>query len=130
MGVEDQIRYLSLHFSWKGMAKPRHTSELQRMLQELKEGPLEPFQRLELLRDFAIPRLIHELVLGGAHRNTLASLDRMTRAAVKGWLRLPGNTPLGFLQAPIWGSTFPASRLRYLPYKRPNWRSSYPRTTL
>lgn len=105
MGVKDQIRYLGLHFSWKGMAKPRHTGELQRMLQELKESPLKPFQRLELLRDFAIPRLIHKLVLGGAHRNTLESLDRMTRAAVRGWL--PGDTPLGFLQAPIWWINIP-----------------------
>lgn len=47
-----------------------------------------------------VPKLIHELVLGGAHKNTLRTLDKMIRAAVRIWYRLPKDTPLGYLHAP------------------------------
>lgn len=40
-------------------------------------------------------------MLGVAHRNTLRAMDRTIRAAVRSWLRLPKDTPLGFLHAPI-----------------------------
>ncbi|XP_057198147.1 tRNA (guanine-N(7)-)-methyltransferase non-catalytic subunit wdr4-like [Triplophysa rosa] len=52
------------------------------MLREVKTAPLKPQQRLTILRDYLIPRLIHELVLGNAHRNTLLTMDRMIRLAV------------------------------------------------
>lgn len=99
--VTDQVKYLGLRFSWKGMVKPKHTQVLDRALKEIKEAPLKPYQRLIILHDFAVPKLHHELVLGVAHRNTLRAMDRMIRAAVRSWLRLPKDTPLGFLHAPI-----------------------------
>lgn len=86
MDTDEQARYLGLTFTWKGMVKPKHTGKLQNMLEELRKGPLKPYQRLEVLRDFAILRLTHELVLGMAHRNTLKAMDRMVRAAVRTWL--------------------------------------------
>lgn len=55
---------------------------------------------MEILHGYLVPKLIHELVLGGAHKNILRRLDKMTRVAVRGWLRLPKDTPLGFLHAP------------------------------
>lgn len=101
MSTEDEARYLGLTFTWKGMVKPRHTLKLQHMLEELRRAPLKPYQRMELLNDFALPRLTHELVLGRAHRNTLGAMDKMVRAAVRSWLRLPKDTPLGFIHASI-----------------------------
>lgn len=41
------------------------------MLQEVIEAPLKPYQRLELARDFLVPKLMHELVLGW---NTIAKI--------------------------------------------------------
>ncbi len=71
------------------------------MLKEITSAPLKPYQRLEVVRDFLVPKLQHELVLGCAHRNTIARIDRMIRGSIRTWLRLPKNTSLGFLHAPV-----------------------------
>lgn len=92
MGTKDSQRYLGLHYNWKGKATPKRTQDLERMLAEIKAAPLKPQQRLMIVRDFLFPRLIHELVLGHAHRNTLKRMDIMIRRAVKEWLRLPKDT--------------------------------------
>ncbi len=64
-------------------------------------APLKPYQRPEVVRDFLVPKLQHELVLGCAHRNTIVRIDRMIRGAIRAWLRLPKDTSLGFLHAPV-----------------------------
>lgn len=101
LGILESQKYLGLLFNWKGKVVPKHTGLLEGMLKQLREAPLKPFQRLEILRGYLVPKLIHELVLGGAQKHTLRMLDKMIRAAVRGWLRLPKDTPLGFLHAPI-----------------------------
>lgn len=101
MGVLDTHEYLGITFNWKGRVAPRQTKELDDMLRELKEVPLKPYQRLEILRSFLVPKLLHRLVLGGAHRNTLRTMDRAIRTAVRSWLRLPKDTPIAYLHAPI-----------------------------
>ncbi|MGL5225814.1 MAG: reverse transcriptase domain-containing protein [Aeromonas sp.] len=100
MGMEDSQRYLGLSFNWKGKVTPTRTLDLEMMLAEIRAAPLKPQQRLMLTRDFMIPRLIHGLVLGHAHRNTLKRMDVMIRRAVREWLRLPKDTSLGLLHAP------------------------------
>lgn len=100
MGVADSQKYLGIHFGWKGRLTPKQTKETERMLQEISSAPLKPYQRLELVRNFMVPKLTHELVLGCAHRNTIAKIDKMIRRATRAWLRLPKDTSLGFLHAP------------------------------
>ncbi|KAG8130326.1 hypothetical protein E2320_017108 [Naja naja] len=56
---------------------------------------------MQLLRTFLVPKFTHELILGHAHRNTLCKLDCLIRAVVRHWLRLPKDTPLGYLHAHI-----------------------------
>lgn len=101
MGTDDSVRYLGLHFNWKGRIVPKHTGKLDSLLKELTKAPLKPYQRLQLLKFHAVPKFTHELVLGQAHRNTLKKLDCLTRAAVRQWLRLPQDTPLGYLHANV-----------------------------
>ncbi|MGL5118744.1 MAG: hypothetical protein ACRC7H_05930, partial [Plesiomonas shigelloides] len=100
MGMEDSQRYLGLSFNWKGKVTPTRTLDLEMMLAEIRAAPLKPQQRLMLTRDFMIPPLIHGLVVGHAHRNTLKRMDVMIRRAVQEWLRLPKDTSLGLLHAP------------------------------
>ncbi|KAK9410789.1 hypothetical protein NXF25_001964 [Crotalus adamanteus] len=64
-------------------------------------APLKPYQRLQLLKFHAVPKFIHELVLGHMHHNTLKKLDCLTHAVVRHWLQLPQNTPLGYLNANV-----------------------------
>ncbi|CAM4570023.1 unnamed protein product [Leuciscus chuanchicus] len=101
LGIMESQKYLGLKFNWKGKVVPKHTGLVESMLNQLKEAPLKPFQRLEILRVYLVPMLTHELVLGGAQKNTLKKLDMMIRMAVRGWFRLPKDTSLGFLHAPI-----------------------------
>ncbi len=101
MGVADTQRYLGVHFTWKGRTTPKQIKEVERMLKEITSAPLKPYQRLEVVRDFLVPKLQHELVLGCAHRNTIARIKRMIRGSIRAWLRLPKDTSLGFLNAPV-----------------------------
>ncbi len=101
MGVADSQRYLGVYFTWKGRTTPKQTKEVERMLMEITSAPLKPYQRLEVVRDFLVPKLQHELVLGCAHRNTIGRIDKMIRGSIRAWLRLPKDTSLGFLHAPV-----------------------------
>lgn len=98
--IGETQKYLGLEFDWKGKVKPRRTADLERMLGEIRAVPLKPQQWVAILNEFLIPRLIHGLVLGQAHRNTLRRMDYMIRSAVRTWLRLPKDTTLGLLHAP------------------------------
>ncbi len=89
------------HFTWKGRTTPKQTKEVERMLKVITSAPLKPYQRLEVIQDFLVPKLQHELVLGCAHRNTIARIERMIRGSIRAWLRLPKDTSLGFLRAPV-----------------------------
>lgn len=101
LGTDDTVRYLGLQFNWKGRIIPKRTGKLDSLLNELTKAPLKPHQRLKLLKFYLVPKLTHELVLGHAHRSTLKKLDCLTRAAVRRWLRLPTDTPVGYFHANI-----------------------------
>ncbi len=44
------------------------------MLQEITAASLKPYQIVEMVRDFMVPKLLHELVLGCAHRNNISRI--------------------------------------------------------
>lgn len=100
MGVSDTQKYPGVQTTWKGRKSPKQTKEVEGMLHEITKAPLKPYQRLEILRDFLVPKIIHELILGCTHQNTIACLDRMVQKEARTWLSLPKDTPLGLLHAP------------------------------
>ncbi|KAL7053802.1 hypothetical protein AAHC03_026805 [Spirometra sp. Aus1] len=67
------------------------------MLEEITGPPLKPQQRLTLLKRHCVLKVLHQLVLGAVHRNTLKRLDLQVRQAVRKWLKLPADTPISFL---------------------------------
>ncbi len=67
MGVLDKQKYLGLNFTWKGKITPKHTGHLEKMLHKLTSAPLKPYLRLEVLKIFLVPRLVHELVICDTH---------------------------------------------------------------
>uniref|UniRef100_A0A0V0JC37 Retrovirus-related Pol polyprotein from type-2 retrotransposable element R2DM n=1 Tax=Schistocephalus solidus TaxID=70667 RepID=A0A0V0JC37_SCHSO len=71
------------------------------MLDELSHAPLKLQQRVSLLKRHLLPKVLHELVLGAVHRNTLKRLDTQVRQHLRRWLRLPADTPTAFLHAPV-----------------------------
>uniref|UniRef100_A0ABD2XQH8 Reverse transcriptase domain-containing protein n=3 Tax=Trichogramma kaykai TaxID=54128 RepID=A0ABD2XQH8_9HYME len=97
---EDRWRYLGIEFEPQGRCMKAVAPQLAPLLQRLSSAPLKPQQRLFALRACAIPRMYHTLALG---QNTISDLnhtDRMIRASVRQWLRLPNDTPTGYFHTP------------------------------
>lgn len=92
---------LGLKFTWKGKVTPKHIGRLEMILREVSEAPLKPYQRLEILKIFLLPKPTHQLVLGNAHRNTMKRMDTLIRSSVRRWLRLPNDTPVAYLHARV-----------------------------
>ncbi|KAA0201068.1 Retrovirus Pol polyprotein from type-2 retrotransposable element R2DM [Fasciolopsis buskii] len=101
MSVSDRVQYLGLSFGWKGKIPVKHTGVLEGWIKNVTQAPLKPYQRMSILRNHIVPRLLHGMVLGAAHRNTLKAVDIMLRQAVKAWLRLPKDTTSAFLHGPV-----------------------------
>ena len=80
---------------------PDVRTKLESGLRELTRAPLRPQQRMFILRVHLIPSLYHQLVLDSVTKNTLAWLDRIIRRQVRGWLRLPHDTPRAMFHANV-----------------------------
>ena len=78
-----------------------HRLEVDRQLWEIRKAPLKPYQRMDILRFYLIPKMMHSLTLGQVHPNTLKRLDTMIRQAVRAWLRLPNNTPTSYFHTAV-----------------------------
>lgn len=92
-------RYLGVDFRPAGSRKVG--SDISIYLSRLSRAPLKSQQRLKIVRCFLLPRLYHSLVLGKATLGKLRALDVTTRAAVRRWLRLPGDTPTAFFHSSV-----------------------------
>ena len=75
------------------------TCKLDYQIGQLSKAPLKPEQRIYFLRVHVIPGLYHELVLGRYTMGLLVSLDRKVRAAVRRWVHVPHDLPMGFFHA-------------------------------
>lgn len=93
------IRYLGIYFDRKGLVMSN--GEIGSFLERIGRAPLKPQQRMKLLNAYLMPRYIHGLVLGRTTHGLLRKMDRTVRAAVRRWLRLPGDTPNAFFHTPI-----------------------------
>ena len=67
-----------------------------------------------IFRTNLIPSLLHKAVLGRVSRGTLVYMDRVSRAAVRGWLRLPRDTPVPFFHADSRDGGLAVRILRYI----------------
>ncbi|KAL7053298.1 hypothetical protein AAHC03_025514 [Spirometra sp. Aus1] len=101
LGPTDTFDYLGEPFSYRGKVTVGHRPVLHKMLEKITRAPLKPQQRLTLLKRHCLPKLLHQLVLGAVHRNTLKRLDLQVRQAVRKWLKLPADTPISFLHTAI-----------------------------
>lgn len=91
-------------------------------LNRISKAKLKPQQRVKVLKQYLIPKFQHALVLGRIHKRSLERLDVSNRAAVRKWLHLPHDLPLGFFHAPIAAGGFGipafATRIPILRIKR------------
>lgn len=94
-------RYLGISFSAAGRRCLPVDRELQELLTKVSKAPLKPQQRLVVLRFYLLPRLYHRLTLGPWSCGLLARLDVYVRKAVRKWLALPHDVPLGYFYAQV-----------------------------
>ncbi|KER19514.1 hypothetical protein T265_11732 [Opisthorchis viverrini] len=74
-----------------------HRQHLLKLLDEVTRVPLKPLQRTEITRNYTIPKMTYSLVLGQVQRNTPKRLDSYIRKSNNGWLRLPKDTLIGYI---------------------------------
>ena len=101
LGVGDVFRYLRIDFTPHGKAPVNSKTKLAELLENLRAAQLKPQQRMRLLTQHALPKLIHALCLGLVHQKTLQAMNRMTRFSIRKWLSLPPDTPVAYSHAPV-----------------------------
>ena len=100
MGPTDSYKYLGILVSATGKGKS-YGHVLEEGLSHLRRAPLKPQQRLAILVNHLIPTIMHRLVVGSVYRTQLSRMDRVIRVAVRGFLKLPGDTPDAMLYAAV-----------------------------
>ncbi|KAK9535947.1 hypothetical protein VZT92_005780 [Zoarces viviparus] len=96
-GPSELIKYPGIQVSpWKGLFMQDPTLLLQKWIEAIEESPLDPIDKVALLRDYALSRLF-----SANHCMTrttlLARLDGQVRKAVKKWIHLPMCTTDGMI---------------------------------
>ncbi|GAA55745.1 retrovirus-related Pol polyprotein from type-2 retrotransposable element R2DM [Clonorchis sinensis] len=89
LGPTDTVTYLGIPFSFKWKGVINHRQYLFELLDEVMRAPLKPNQRTKITKNYLIPRLTYQFVLGQVHRNTLKRLDYYIRQSIRDGLRLP-----------------------------------------
>uniref|UniRef100_A0AAY4CRI0 Reverse transcriptase domain-containing protein n=1 Tax=Denticeps clupeoides TaxID=299321 RepID=A0AAY4CRI0_9TELE len=98
VGPEESEKYLGVRIGpWTGISKPDTESQLQTWIQKIDEAPLKPSQKVVILNDYALPRLIYRADHAEETSVRLARLDGLVKRAVKACLRLPHSTCDGLL---------------------------------
>lgn len=100
LGVSSQLKYLGLQYSFRGVVSPS-PSKLEEMLGRLKACPLKPWQKLNVLQRYLIPRFHHGLQTMDITKKKLSYIDSCIAKFVKTTLHLPRTTPTAYLHAPL-----------------------------
>lgn len=95
MGL-DSIKYLGQRFNITGVKEPTLQS-LKAQLDRIKTAALKPNQKVELLKQYLIPRWIHQLQNPNIGIQTLKQADRMCRLCLKQVLHIPKTASNAFV---------------------------------
>lgn len=98
-GVCEIWKYLGIIFSGAKVLESK--CSIYEDLRKLTAAPLKPQQRMLLLKKYLIPRYNHGLVLGRSTKGQLERIDQHVKDFVRGWLRLPKDTPLGYFYTTV-----------------------------
>lgn len=94
----DTFRYLGHYIGAAGTVKPT-IYRLCKWLRNIERAPLKPHQKLAILKQHLIPRLLYGLQVPSVTAGILAECDRLVRKTVKRTLHLSGHTGDQFLYA-------------------------------
>lgn len=99
IGVADSFGYLGVRFGPSGVLEAEPC--LLEKLDCIQRAPLKPQQNMEALRDFVLPGVFQELVLGRLKKTSLSRWDVSVRGHVRRWLHLPHDVPNTYIHAPF-----------------------------
>lgn len=98
IGPDDRVKYLGVEVSpWKGVVSKDPSARIQKWILAIGEAPLDPIEKVLLLNNYAVPRIIFEVDHCMASAKTLTEMDRNIKCAIKKWLHLPMCTTDGLL---------------------------------
>ncbi|CAL7932903.1 unnamed protein product [Xylocopa violacea] len=100
LGVASQLKYLGHNYAFYGTVIPS-PSKLEDMLCRLKKSPLKPWQKLNILQRYLIPRLHHGLQTMDINKKKLKYIDTCIEKFTKTILHLPITTPTPYIHAPL-----------------------------
>lgn len=95
LNVEQSTRYLGVTFNSRG--RPSAHITFNDLIKKLKSSPLKPQQKIYILRQHIIPKLLHPVVLSDISLGKLKTLDLELRRAVRQILHLPKDLPNSFV---------------------------------
>lgn len=93
-----QVRYLGHSYSYDGMEK-FDTNTVKTMLENVTRAPLKPHQKLILIKQHLIPRILYTLQSPTITKGILRGVDRMIRVAVRRILHLNRTCAEAYLHA-------------------------------
>ena len=91
-GYNQFFKYLGVQFNPSGKMKV-NVNKVSNYLHYLQSSPLKPQQKLFMLREYLIPKLYHQLILGRITIGLLKQLDLKIRQFIKSFLHLQHFTP-------------------------------------
>ena len=98
VGEQESAKYLGVQINpCKGILKPLLRETIKDLTGKISKALLKPSQKVELLRTYAIPRVVYVADHGSASQTLLDECDRDIRTQVKKWLHLEPFTTDGVL---------------------------------
>ena len=94
------FKYLGVQFNPSGKMKV-NIDKVTDYLHYFQLSPLKPQQKLFMLREYLIPNLYHQLILGRITMGLLKQLDLKIRQSIKSFLHLQHFTPDSFFYTSI-----------------------------
>ncbi|KFD59440.1 hypothetical protein M514_28381 [Trichuris suis] len=85
------LHYLGVDFNPYGRRRDQVAGALV-LLARVRRAPLKPQQKIELIRNHLLPRLLYSLTVGNPLANTGRTIDKKIRQCVKEILHLPAST--------------------------------------
>ncbi|KAG8184458.1 hypothetical protein JTE90_002305 [Oedothorax gibbosus] len=97
----EEFKYLGVFFRSDGLLFYSPVAKIKDWLTKLSHVPLKPQQRLLIIREFPIPRILHHSVLSRVRIGVLTKADRAVRAFVRKHLNLPHDAANVFMHGDI-----------------------------
>lgn len=92
MNAETQLGYLGLQYDYRGSVAPS-AANITVLLERLRLAALRPWQKMEILRTYLLPRLVHSLQTPKVRAGKLRWIDRCVLRFVKTTTHLPVTAP-------------------------------------